>query len=111
MSYQKPRLKSTGVVEIKSEDIWPYHPLFKKLSATSVEIILPLCYLVRLKKDEVLYKQNKRTNKVGFIILYGFLDIKDEVSHRKIGSLGVGDTVGEEALLDSKNFSTIRNQT
>ena len=68
-----------------------------------------MCYLIRLRKDEVLYKQNKKTSKVGYIILYGYMDLLDEVSHRKIGSLGVGDTVGEEALLDNRNQS-VTNQ-
>lgn len=91
----------TGLVHIGVKDIKAYHPLFQKLSDDAMELVLSKCFLIRLKKDQVLYKQGDSSNGCGYLILYGFVELADsQKPGRTFGSLTMGDSVGEESLLN-----------
>ena len=72
------------------------------MSKEAVGMILPRCYLVRCKKDDVLYSHGEKSDDCAYIIIYGFIDLIDGESKNKFGGLAAGDSLGEEALLYEK---------
>ena len=72
------------------------------MSKEAVGIILPRCYLVRCKKDDILYRYGEKSDDNAYIIIYGFIDLIDGESKNKFGGLATGDSLGEEALLKEK---------
>ena len=71
-----------GFVNIESQDIRPYHPLLKRLTDISVQIFLPLCHLVKLRKGETLHERRSVIGGEGcaYLIAYGLVDLIDEDS-------------------------------
>ena len=54
--------------------------------------------LIKLEKNQKLYEQNEVSNGAGYLIIHGFVQLKDRHTGKNIGSLKVGDSFGEESL-------------
>ena len=83
---------------MKTMDVKPYFPLFQRISEESLQVLLPLFNLIRLEKNQKLYAQNEVSSGAGYLIIHGFVQLKDRQSNKNIGNLKVGDSLGEETL-------------
>jgi len=66
-------------------------------------MLLPLCNLIRLNPEQKLYKQREKSNTYAYLIIHGFINLIDDTAGgRKIGGLTMGDSVGEETILEDQ---------
>jgi hypothetical protein len=80
------------------------HPLFSKCNMNSMMIMLKKCSaFVFLKKYQILYKEGDDAALL-YVPIYGELTVWSQ-RHGQFGRLGLGATVGEEAVCD-KQFSS-----
>jgi hypothetical protein len=93
-----------GVVKLDATILVPTHPLFKRLSLIGVKEILLYSLLLRVKKGHTIFKEGEAAGSASFIVLYGkFLLHSERLG--PVGSVGPGDSLGEEGLLDRKRSS------
>lgn len=80
-------------------------PLFKHVTAESVEGVLEQCKLIKLGKDQILLRQGEENHHL-YVILDGELNVRlASPESDPIIVLGKGETVGEMSLIDHKAVS------
>jgi len=88
-------------VHVGSIELMRFHPFFNKLSYYAVKDFLQSCNLIKLRLNQLLYRQADQ-NLCVYIILFGKLVLH----HRSWGGLGVlsmGNCVGEETMIERNN--------
>lgn len=103
MCFEDPykQSKNKFQVQVGSVELMRFHPFFNKLSYYAVKDFLASCKLVKLRANQLLYRQEDPSNAV-YIIMFG----KIIVHHRVLGALGVLgmiNTVGEETLVEQRS--------
>jgi hypothetical protein len=94
LCFPDPTADST--VMVSSLELMRLHPVFNRLSSNSVKDFLSSCKLIKLRENQLLYRQDDPSDSV-YIILFGKLILHNR-SLGAIGVVGLGQTLGEEAL-------------
>ena len=92
--------KGRKVVEVNPFELMKNHPFFHLISNNALREMLNLFPMVKLKDNQLLYKEGDPTH-TAFIILFGKLVIHS----KELGAIGMvkmGDMVGEEFLFETK---------
>lgn len=94
--------KAKRNVSVASVELMRLHPVFNKLSFYGVQNFLQECSLVKLRPNQLLYRQDDLEDSV-YLVLFGKLVLH----HRTLGALGVvgiGQTLGEESILEISHY-------
>lgn len=92
-------------VKISANEIRHYHPLLKRMTDKGVNLFLPLCTVIKLVKDQLLYKQGDASSQSVFLILHGQMELFELQTKERFGVLYHGDSLGEESLIDDSTLT------
>ena len=95
----------SGLVKLDAAKLVPDHPLLKRLTLVTVKELMLYSLLLRVKKGHTIYKEGDSSNNTCFIILFGKFLLHGE-RLGPVGSVTMGDSLGEEGLLDKRTFTT-----
>ncbi|CDW89131.1 UNKNOWN [Stylonychia lemnae] len=96
--YKKNQIQNQ--VSIGSVELMRFHPFFNKLSYYAVKDFVSGCKVVKLRPNQLLYRQDDISTVI-YVIMFG----KIILHHRILGALGVlgmSNTVGEETMIEHK---------
>ena len=85
-----------------------HHPMLKTLSEDGAEIVISMCRLISLPDMMSLYAEDSIVDGNAYLLVHGIVDMV--VGRRKLATITVGMSIGEEALLlpgsDDLRFET-----
>jgi len=76
--------RGSNIVNVGSVELMRLHPVFNKISYYGMRDFLSVCSLVKLRPNQLLYRQGDPDDSV-FLIIFGKLI----VHHKTLGALGV----------------------
>lgn len=85
-------------VSVSMIELMRLHPVLNKMSFYGVRDLIKNCHLVKLRPNQLLYRQDETFDSV-YIVIFGKLVLH----HKTLGALGVigmGQTLGEETLVE-----------
>ena len=90
--------------ELKADRILPKHKLLKMFDPSTVKMLLNHSVLLKIRDNQILYKEGEEALKRAYIVLVGRIALKGFLGHSdKLGVVGYvegGDTLGEEGLFE-----------